>query len=224
MTVTLQTAVTELVEADGVLYAYRRFGEPADVPLVLLAHFRGNLDSWDPAPTDALAASREIVLVDAPGRRRSTGAPKHSVAGTAQAIIAFLDALGLREIDLLSFSLGGFVAQEISLIRPWSVRRLILVGTGPRGAPGMYGLPAEIEEHARHDETSADDLLHMHIFSAHTQTSQAKGKEFLARSTRRSDDRDPTPTPSAMCAPARSSASPRRPARDQWPCCYCINT
>jgi pimeloyl-ACP methyl ester carboxylesterase len=97
-----------------------------------------------------------------PGRRRSTGAPKHSVAGTAQAIIAFLDALGLREIDLLSFSLGGFVAQEISLIRPWSVRRLILVGTGPRGAPGMYGLPAEIEEHARHDETSADDLLHMH--------------------------------------------------------------
>lgn len=86
MTVTLQTAVTELVEADGVLYAYRRFGEPADVPLVLLAHFRGNLDSWDPAPTDALAASREIVLVDAPGvgarpaRRsiRSPGQPRRS--------------------------------------------------------------------------------------------------------------------------------------------------
>jgi pimeloyl-ACP methyl ester carboxylesterase len=170
---------------------------------------------WRPAAKSSSSTPRASALdrrAEAFGRRDSPGD------------IAFLNALGLREIDLLSFSLGGFVAQEISLIRPWSVRRLILVGTGPRGAPGMYGLPAEIEEHARHDESSADDLLHMHIFSAHTQTSQAKGKEFLARSTRRSDDRDPTPTPSAMCAPARSSASPRRPARDQWPCCYCINT
>jgi pimeloyl-ACP methyl ester carboxylesterase len=153
--VTHQAAITEFVDADGVAYAYRRFGQPGKAPLVLLADFRGNLDGWDPALTDALAAGREIVLVDAPGVGASTGAPKHSVAETAQAIIAFLDALGLREIDLLGFSLGGFVAQDIALLRPWSVRRLILAGTGPRGAPGMHGWPADVDEHPRHDGISA---------------------------------------------------------------------
>jgi pimeloyl-ACP methyl ester carboxylesterase len=94
-TISHQTAPTEFVEAARVTYAYRRFGRPSAVPLVLLQHFRGNLDNWDPAFTDALADEREIILVDAPGVGASTGAPKHTVAETAQSILAFLDALGV---------------------------------------------------------------------------------------------------------------------------------
>jgi pimeloyl-ACP methyl ester carboxylesterase len=191
-TATHQTATTDFVEAGGISYAYRRFGQPGGAPLVLLQHFRGNLDNWDPALTDALAASREIILVDAPGVGASTGAPRRTVAETAQAIVTFLDALGLREIDLLGFSLGGFVAQDIALMRPWSVRRLILAGTGPKGAPGMHGWRADIEDHARRDEISGDDLLH--IFFADTETSRALGMEFIGRFLQRSGDRDQAST------------------------------
>ena len=126
LTITHQTATTEFVEADGVAYAYRRFGRPSTSPLVFLQHFRGNLDNWDPAFTDALAAEREIILVDPPGVGASTGAPKHTVAETARAMLAFLDVLDLREIDLLGYSLGGFVAQDLALLRPWAIRRLVL--------------------------------------------------------------------------------------------------
>jgi pimeloyl-ACP methyl ester carboxylesterase len=171
-TITHQTAPTEFVEAAGVKYAYRRFGRPSAVPLVLLQHFRGNLDNWDPAFTDALADGREVILVDAPGVGASTGAPKHTVAETAQSILGFLDALGLRKIDLLGFSLGGFVAQDLALTRPWAIRRLVLVGTGPKGAPGMHGWRDDIQENSRHDEGSGEDLLY--IFFAHTETSQAR--------------------------------------------------
>jgi pimeloyl-ACP methyl ester carboxylesterase len=191
-TITHQNASTEFVQADGIRYAYRRFGRPSTVPLVLLQHFRGNLDNWDPAFTDALAAEQEIILVDPPGVGASSGAPKHTVAETARSILAFLDALGLREIDLLGFSLGGFVAQDLALLRPWAIRRLVLVGTGPKGAPGMHGWRDDIQENSRHDEGSGEDLLY--LFFAHTETSQAMGAEFLGRFLQRAEDRDPTPT------------------------------
>src|SRR3954465_937556 len=192
LTITHQNASSEFVQADGNRYAYRRFGRPSAVPLVLLQHFRGNLDNWDPAFTDALAAEREIILVDAPGVGASTGAPKHTVAETARSILAFLDALGLRELDLLGFSLGGFVAQDLALLRPWAIRRLVLAGTGPKGAPGMHGWREDIQENSRHDEGSGEDLLY--LFFAHTETSQAKGMEFLGRFLQRTEDRDPTPS------------------------------
>jgi pimeloyl-ACP methyl ester carboxylesterase len=191
-TITHQTAPTEFFDCGEVTYAYRRFGRPSAVPLVLLQHFRGNLDNWDPAFTDALADEREIILVDAPGVGASTGATKHTVAETAQSILVFLDALGLREIDLLGFSLGGFVAQDIALVRPWAVRRLVLAGTGPKGAPGMHGWRDDIQEASRHDEGSGEDLLY--LFFAHTATSQAKGMEFLGRFLQRTEDRDPATT------------------------------
>jgi pimeloyl-ACP methyl ester carboxylesterase len=192
LTATHQTATTEFVESDGIEFAYRRFGRPGAVPLVLLQHFRGNLDNWDPAFTDALADAGEIILVDPPGVGASTGAPKHTVAETAHSVLGFMDALNLREIDLLGYSLGGFVAQDLALLRPWAIRRLVLVGTGPRGAPGMHGWRDNIQESSRHDEGSPEDLLY--IFYAQTDTSQAKGKESLGRIFQRTEDRDPTPT------------------------------
>ena len=167
------TAETQLVEAAGVDFAYRRFGRPAGLPLVLLQHFRGNLDNWDPALTDALAAEREVILVDYPGVGSSTGEPSSTIAETARQMIAFVDALGLDRIDLLGFSIGGFVAQEIALVRPTLVRRLVLAATGPKGAPGMHGWREDIAAAAR-GESKPENLLY--IMFAHTETSQAKGQ------------------------------------------------
>ena len=191
---THQTAATQFVDAAGVSFAYRRFGSPSDLPLVMLQHFRGNLDNWDPALTNALAAEREIVLVDYPGVGSSTGEPKASIPPTARSMIAFTDVLGLKEIDLLGFSIGGFVAQEMALVRPKLVRRLVLAATGPKGAPRMHGWREDIATAAR-GESKPENLLY--IMFAHTDTSQAKGKEFLGRFLERQDARD-APTSDAV--------------------------
>ena len=184
---THQTARTQSMEVDGVRFAYRRFGGARSVlPLVMLQHFRGNLDNWDPALTDALAREREVILVDYPGTGSSSGEFGPTIADTARRMIAFLTALDLSEIDLLGFSIGGFVAQEIGLIRPTLIRRLILAATGPKGAPGMHGWRQDIAAAAR-GESRPENLLY--IMFAHTDTSQAKGREFLGRFLER-DDRD----------------------------------
>jgi pimeloyl-ACP methyl ester carboxylesterase len=182
-------ARTELVEHRGVEFAYRRFGGPAQTPLLMLQHFRGNLDNWDPALTDALAAQREVILVDYPGVGASTGEPSSTISQMARQMIAFASALGLERIDLLGFSIGGFVAQEIALIRPTLVRRLVLAATGPKGAPGMHGWREDIATAAR-GESKPENLLY--VMFAHTETSQAKGREFLGRFLERQDRDAPT--------------------------------
>jgi len=188
---THQTAETQFADAAGVRFAYRRFGSSRPTPLLMLQHFRGNLDSWDPALTDALAREREVILVDYPGLGASSGEFGPSIADTARKLIAFAEALGLDAVDLLGFSIGGFVAQDIALIRPALVRRLVLAATGPKGAPGMHGWREDIAAAARQEESTADSLLH--IFFAPTATSRAKGGEFLGRFMARSKGRD-TPT------------------------------
>ncbi|WP_046733270.1 alpha/beta fold hydrolase [Streptomyces humi] len=193
--VTHHTAPTQFVETDGVRYAYRRLGSGGEVPLVMLQHFTGNLDNWDPALVDALAAEREVILVDYPGVASSTGRFATTIAQLAQQVITFTDALGLDRIDLLGFSIGGFAAQDIALVRPRLVRRLVLAGTGPKGAPGMHGWRKDIETHARAEVPTGEDLLY--IFFAHTETSQAKGMEFLGRFMARTEGRDvPSSLPS----------------------------
>src|ERR1700679_1976008 len=177
---TALTAATQFARAaDGVTYAYRRFGGASDVPLLMLQHFRGSIDNWDPAFIDALAAEREVLLVDYAGVSSSTGLPAHTVAETARQVIAFADAIGLTRTDLLGFSLGGFVAQEVALTRPALVRRLVLAGTGPKGAPGLHGWGRDITDHTHLDNLGGEDVLY--TFFAHTETSQAKGMEYLGR-------------------------------------------
>ena len=153
----------------------------------MLQHFRGNLDNWDPALTDALAAEREVILVDYPGVGSSTGDFGATIAETARQMIAFITALGLDQIHLLGFSIGGFIAQEIALVRPTLIRRLILAATGPKGAPGMHGWREHIAAAAR-GESKPENLLY--IMFAHTETSQAKGVEFLGRFMERHHRRD----------------------------------
>ncbi|MFY0584188.1 alpha/beta fold hydrolase [Cystobacter fuscus] len=152
---TAVTAKNQFVQGtNGVRYAYRRLGTASSSvpPLVLLQHFRGNLDNWDPAFVDALSAGREVILFDNAGVGLSSGTVPSTVAQMARDAIAFLEALNVKQADLLGFSLGGFIAQELALIRPALVRRLVLAGTGPKGAPGMYGWRQDIADHALHPE------------------------------------------------------------------------
>src|ERR1700730_8577024 len=138
-----QTAPTRFVEANGVRFAYRRFGNAAGVPLVFNQHFTGTMDHWDPAVTDGFAKDREVILFNNAGVSSSSGEVPTSVEEMGRNSIAFIKALGLQRVNVLGFSLGGLVAQEITLQAPDLVRRLVLVGTGPRGGEGMQPMPPE---------------------------------------------------------------------------------
>src|SRR6267378_692629 len=135
-----QTAPTQFVEANGIRFAYRRFGKPGSVPLVFNMHFTGTMDHWDPLVTDGLAATREVILFDNAGISSTSGETPVSVEEMATNAAAFIKALGLAKVDVLGFSLGGFVAQALAVAEPSLVRRLILVGTGPQGGQGMATL------------------------------------------------------------------------------------
>jgi pimeloyl-ACP methyl ester carboxylesterase len=160
-TYTHQNAPTQFVEANGIRFAYRRFGKAPDfdpelfldgidpqywaelnrsiggVPLVFNQHFTGTMDHWDPAVTDGLAKDREVILFDNAGVSSSSGEVPTTFEEMGANAIAFIKALGLKKVDVLGFSIGGFVAQEITLQAPDLVRRLVLVGTGPRGGQNM---------------------------------------------------------------------------------------
>ena len=140
------TVPTRFAEVDGISFAYRRFGHPIGTPIVLLQHFMGNLDNYDPAITDALAVRREVILTDNAGVGLSTGEAPETVAEMARDAASVIDALGLDHVDLFGFSMGGYVAQQIAFDRPALVRRLILVGTGPRGGTDMDRLAAGVED------------------------------------------------------------------------------
>ena len=179
------------VEAEnGISYAYRRFGDTErDVPpLLFLQHFRGNLDNWDPDLVDPIAAEREVILLDNAGVGGSSGSSPDTIDGMARAALSFVDGLGLRKVDVLGFSLGGFVAQELTLIRPQLVRRLVLAGTGPQGGERMHGFRPEVFATAMADEPGAENLLS--LFFEHTPDSVAKGYAFVERIFTRAEDRD----------------------------------
>lgn len=185
--VTATTVANQTVQgSNGVRYAYRRFGNSGGgVPVVLLQHFRGNLDNWDPALLDALAGEREVIAFNNVGVASTDGTTPNSVTQMARDAIIFLEALKLEEVDLLGFSLGGFVAQEIALLRPSLVRKLILAGTGPQGGPVMHGWRKDIADNARVDQAGAEQLLY--IMFRHTPSSQAKGVEYLGGFMARKD-------------------------------------
>ncbi|WP_322762023.1 alpha/beta hydrolase [Frankia sp. Cr2] len=134
---------TQTVSADnGIDYASRSVGTDTDAPpLLLLQHFRGNLDNWDPALIDELAQGRRVITFDNTGVGASTGRTPHTIAAMAEDAAAFITALGLDHVDLLGFSIGSFVAQEIALLRPDMVNRIVLASAAPQGAPGMHGWP-----------------------------------------------------------------------------------
>jgi pimeloyl-ACP methyl ester carboxylesterase len=188
------TAPTQFLQVKNETYAYRRFGGGSAHPLVCLQHFTGNLDNWDPAITDILASGREVILFDNAGIGRSTGKVPETVQGMATHALAFLDALGLERVDLLGFSLGGMVAQEIALARPSLVRKMLLVGTAPEGGEEIMHLENPKLKQIFASNLTAPQRL-VKLFFAPSASSQAAGEAFIARLAQRDRDREPVSGP-----------------------------
>ncbi len=184
----------ELVSAaNGVDYAYRDTGGGGGaIPLVLLQHFRGNLDNWDPALIDALAQARRVVTFDNAGVGGSTGTTPATIEQMARDAIAFLAAMGFSQVDLLGFSIGSFVAQQIALVRPAIVRRLVLASSAPQGAAGMHGWAPEVIGAVGTPQTSPDAYLG--VFFTRSASSRQAGQEALRRMYARTEDRDKATT------------------------------
>jgi pimeloyl-ACP methyl ester carboxylesterase len=190
-----QTAPTQFVEARGIRFAYRRFGKNGGMPLVLNQHFRGTLDYWDPAVTNGLARNREVILFNNAGVSSSSGRVPTSVQEMAANAVAFIKALRLTKVDVLGFSIGGMVAQEIAGQAPDLVRRLILVGTGPRGADVSTSKSAEIFAGAY----DPPEHLWLAVHFSPSPSSRAAGIAFLKRKLLR-QDRDPEVSEEAAAA------------------------
>ena len=156
---------------------------------MLLQHFMGNLDTYDPAITDALAAGREVILTDNAGVGLSTGSAPTSVAGMARDAASLIDALGLEQVDLFGFSMGGYVAQQMTVDRPDRIRRLILVGTGPRGGDGMAQLAPQTAP-LFSKVYDPQDLIWLPIFFSPSDAGQEAGRRYLERIRARPEDRD----------------------------------
>jgi pimeloyl-ACP methyl ester carboxylesterase len=187
---THHTAPTQFVEAKGIRFAYRRFGRTGGVPLVFNQHFTGTMDHWDPLVTDGLAVTREVILFNNAGISNSSGEVPTTFEEMGANAIAFIKALGLKQVDVLGFSIGGFVAQEITLQAPDLVRRLVLVGTGPRGGQNMATLTPEAQQifGATYDPP---EHLWLAVHFGPSEKTQAAGLEFLMRKHLRQVDRDP---------------------------------
>jgi pimeloyl-ACP methyl ester carboxylesterase len=187
MSVTEVASTQRVTAGNAIEYAYRDFGE-VDVPLVLLQHFRGNLDNWDPALIDALAADRRVVTFDNVGVGASTGSTPNTIEAMAHDAIAFLEAMEFQRADLLGFSIGSFVAQEIALIRPDLLRRIVLASSAPQGAAGMHGWAPEVIGAVGQPQTSPQGYLE--VFFAPTTTSREAGRQAAGRIFGRTADRD----------------------------------
>jgi pimeloyl-ACP methyl ester carboxylesterase len=159
-------------------YAYRDVGK-GDLPLVLLQHFRGNLDNWDPALVDALAGNRRVVSFDNVGVGSTTGETPATIEAMAHGAIAFIEALRFKRVDLLGFSIGSFVAQEIALIRPDLLRRVVLASSAPQGAAGMHGWAPGVIGAVGAPETTPEG--YSSVFFAQTETSRETGRQAAAR-------------------------------------------
>src|SRR6201987_6073685 len=178
------TAPTQFVEAKGIRYAYRRFGKAATVPLLFLEYFNSNMDGWDPAVTNSLAADHELILFDNAGLGASGGETPYTVVEMTQHCVAFCHALGLKAIHVVGFSLGGMIGQQLALDLPELVQRLILLGTGPRGGEGMTFTELSAEE-------QADPVAFLlGAFFSPSPASQAAGREYMKRLESRKEDRD----------------------------------
>ena len=189
------TAPTQFLEVGPQRYSYRRFGDGSAPPLLCLQHFTGTLDNWDPAVTDPLATGREIILFENAGLGRSTGAVPESIAGMAQHALKFLDGLRLSTCDVLGYSLGGMIAQQLVRDRPSVIRKMILVATAPRGGEDVMHLEKPGLAKYLADPSLKGYARLQKLFFAPTESSQAAGAAFIKRLSLRAEDREPVAGP-----------------------------
>jgi pimeloyl-ACP methyl ester carboxylesterase len=190
-----------LLDVGNQTYAYRRFGNASvQPPLLCLQHFTGTLDNWDPAVTDPLASTREVILFDNAGIGRSSGTVPETVAGMATHAFAFLDGLGIDRCDVLGYSLGGMIAQHMAFERPSVFRRMILVGTAPRGGEDIMHLEKPSLARYLNDPNLQGYAVLQKIFFSPTASSQSAAEAFAGRLMLRTQDRDPVSGPAVARA------------------------
>jgi pimeloyl-ACP methyl ester carboxylesterase len=191
-----QTAATQFVEAGGTKYAYRILGNQEGIPLIMLQHFTGTMDDWDPAVTNGLAQQFKIVLFDNKGVSASEGQTPDNIAEMARNTIEFIKALGYTKVNLLGFSMGGFIAQQIALDEPQLVNRIILAGTGQKGGEGI----TDIVKPLTASGAMTPDEQKLYLFYAPSESSRELGRQSLARIHSRMVNRDPQATNETITA------------------------
>src|ERR1700735_2023369 len=185
------TAPTQFIKAGEETYAYRRYGGGDALPLLCLQHFTGTLDNWDPAVTDPLAVEREVILFESAGLGRSTGHVPENMSGLPAHALAFVDALGLKRLDILGYSLGGMVAQQIALERPSLPHKMLLVGTAPEGGEDIMHMEKPELRKITDDPNMPGLEKLVKLFFAPSESSQAAGAAFAARLAQRKQDNEP---------------------------------
>jgi pimeloyl-ACP methyl ester carboxylesterase len=191
------TAPTEFIDVAGCLIAFRRFGEERGTPLLLLNHYRAGMDHWDPLVTDGLAQGRTVILYDYRGVAGSAGEPGDSFEAMGNDAAAFVRALGLDEVDVLGFSIGGMIALDLVRTNPEVVRRLIVVDAKPR-AGDTEGADPRVREIADNPVPVMEDFLF--LFFEPSEASQQAGREFWRRRHERTEDEDPPSSAATMQA------------------------
>ncbi|UVK41492.1 alpha/beta hydrolase [Mesorhizobium sp. AR10] len=189
MAMTFETATTKAIDVSGTSFVYREFGEKGDVPVVLLHHLTAVLDDWDPRVVDGLAAEHHVIAFDNRGVGGSGGSTPTSVEEMARDTVAFIRALGLSKVDLLGFSLGGFIAQVVAQEQPDLVRKIIIAGAGPAGGEGISNMGAVLQDAVAKAGASGKHPKHF-LFFSQTSNGQAAANAFLARLNERKEDRD----------------------------------
>src|SRR3981189_2137652 len=186
-----QTAPTQFVAANGIRFAYRRFGKAGGMPLGFNQHYHGTMDYWDPAGTDGWARGREVFLCANAGDSNSSGEVPTTFEQMAANAIAFIKALGLNKVDVFGFSIGGLVVQEITLQVPDLVRRMIVDGAGPRGGQGMELIGQATGRLLGAHPHDPPESVWLAVKFSPSAAGQAAGREYLKRTHRRQEGRDP---------------------------------
>ncbi|MFJ9908223.1 alpha/beta fold hydrolase [Streptomyces sp. NPDC101152] len=184
-----KNAPTRTVTADGVTFAYRELGPRSGVPVVFLTHLAAVLDNWDPRVVDGIAARHRVITFDSRGVGASTGSTPKTIEEMAKDAVTFIRALGLEQVDILSFSMGGMIAQVIAQTDPQLIRRLILAGTGPAGGEGIKNVTRISHFDTLRALLTLQDPKQF-LFFTRTANGRRAGKEFLARLKERTKDRD----------------------------------
>ncbi len=186
---TYATVPTQFVEANGIKFAYRSYGKEGGIPVIYLNHLTANLDNCDPRIMDAIAAKRTIISFDYRGIGATTGRQGESLADMAKDGIAFIHALGYNQVDIVAFSMGGFITQEILLVEPQLVRKAILAGTGPRGGAGIPDVVGRTYGDIFRGLLSFRDPK-FYLFFNQNKIGKAAARDFLSRLKERKENRD----------------------------------
>lgn len=187
---TYATVQTQFVTAaNGIKFAYRSFGKEGDIPVIYFNHLTANLDNCDPRIMDAIAAKRHIISFDYRGVGATTGKQGTSIPDMAKDALAFIHALGYNQVDILAFSMGGFITQELLLIEPQLVRKAILAGTGPRGGEGVSAVVGLTYKDILKGLLTFRDPK-FYLFFTQNSIGKTAARDFLKRLKERTENRD----------------------------------